>query len=116
MKRLRSMRPTPSMAVALLALVVALGGTATAASVLITSSKQIKAGSISASDLSRSAQKSLKGKAGLPVPRAPRAPQEPPAQPALPAPAVRPAPEARRMPTAPTRTPQSTSPPAFRTC
>lgn len=43
------------MAVALLALFVALGGTAAAAKVMITSSKQIKAGSVSRSDLARNA-------------------------------------------------------------
>lgn len=43
------------MAVALVALFVALGGTATAAKVMITSSKQIKPGSVSRSDLARNA-------------------------------------------------------------
>ena len=43
--------PSPSMAVALIALFVALGGTATAASVLIRSSKQIKNGIVTGSDL-----------------------------------------------------------------
>ena len=43
------------MAVALLALFVALGGTATAAKVMITSSKQIKKGTVSRSDLARNA-------------------------------------------------------------
>ncbi len=44
-------RPTSSMAVALLALFIALGGTATAASVLITSSKQVRNGTITGADL-----------------------------------------------------------------
>lgn len=43
------------MAVALLALFIALGGTAAAAKVMITSSKQIKKGSVSRSDLARNA-------------------------------------------------------------
>lgn len=43
------------MTVALLALFVALGGTAAAAKVLITSSKQIKAGTVQRSDLARNA-------------------------------------------------------------
>ncbi len=65
MKRLRITRPSPAMAVALLALLVALGGTATAASVvLIKSSKQIAKGAIATSDLSKSAQKALKGRTG----------------------------------------------------
>ena len=65
MRRPRFRRPSPAMAVALLALLVALGGTATAASVvLIKSSKQVAKGSISLSDLSSSAQKALKGKTG----------------------------------------------------
>ena len=53
-------RPSPSMVVALLALFVAMGGTAVAARVLITSSKQIRAGSVSRSDLRRSAVDSSK--------------------------------------------------------
>lgn len=48
-------RPSPAMAVALLALFVAMGGTAAAARVLITSSKQIKAGVVSRSDLRKNA-------------------------------------------------------------
>jgi hypothetical protein len=49
---MRISRPTPAMAVAILALVVALGGTATAASVvLIKSSSQVRAGSLTGSDL-----------------------------------------------------------------
>ena len=51
--------PSPSMVVAMTALVVALGGTATAATVIIRSSKQVKAGSIEFSDLSRAARARL---------------------------------------------------------
>jgi hypothetical protein len=47
----RPKRPSPSMAVALLALFVALGGTAVAAKVLITSTSQIKNGVIVKEDL-----------------------------------------------------------------
>lgn len=48
-------RPSPSMIVALLALFVALGGTATAARVLITSSRQIKDGAVRRADIAKSA-------------------------------------------------------------
>lgn len=48
------------MAVALLALFVALGGTAAAAKVLITSSKQIKAGTVKRSDIARNAVNSTR--------------------------------------------------------
>lgn len=44
-------RPSPALVVASVALTVALGGTATAASVLITSSSQVKAGSLDGSDI-----------------------------------------------------------------
>ena len=58
-------RPSPAMVVALVALLVAMSGTAVAASkVLITSSSQIKNGAISSADLSKKARKSLTGKAG----------------------------------------------------
>jgi hypothetical protein len=56
--------PSPALAIAALAFFVALAGTATAAGVLITSSKQIKAGVIEASDLSAKARKQLKGAQG----------------------------------------------------
>lgn len=46
--------PSPSMVVAIIALVVALGGTATAARTLITSSSQVRAGSITGSDVRNS--------------------------------------------------------------
>jgi hypothetical protein len=51
MFRSRSSRPSPALVVAVVALVVALGGTATAAGVLITSGSQIKDGSITGADL-----------------------------------------------------------------
>ena len=57
-------RPSPALVVSVLALFVALGGTATAAGVLIKSSKQIKAGAIDASDLSAKARTQLKGADG----------------------------------------------------
>jgi hypothetical protein len=55
------------MAVALLSLLVALGGTASAAGVLITSSRQVKAGSLEVSDLSRKARASLRAAVVAPV-------------------------------------------------
>ena len=51
----RFKRPSPSMAVALLALTVALGGTATAATVLVRSSSQIKDGAVKRADIAPSA-------------------------------------------------------------
>src|SRR4051812_39996829 len=51
MRRVRLRRPSPAMIVALLALVVACGGTATAASVMIRSSNQVATGSINSGDL-----------------------------------------------------------------
>lgn len=51
MRRLRLRRPSPAMSVALLALVLAGGGSATAASVLIRSSSQVATGSINSGDL-----------------------------------------------------------------
>lgn len=44
-------RPSPAIVISLLALVFSMAGTATAARVLITSSKQIKAGSVTGSDI-----------------------------------------------------------------
>jgi hypothetical protein len=57
-------RPSPAMVVAVCALVVALGGSATAAGFLIDSSKDIKSHSIAVSDLSRNAVKELRGHKG----------------------------------------------------
>lgn len=51
----RLKRPSPSMAVALLALVIALGGTATAATVIVKSSSDIKNGAVSRQDIAKSA-------------------------------------------------------------
>jgi hypothetical protein len=50
MRRFASL-PSPAMVVAIIALVIASVGTATAARVLITSSKQVEAGSINTGDL-----------------------------------------------------------------
>jgi len=57
--------PSPAMVVAVAALVVSLGGTATAASVLITSSAQIGSGSITSSDIRNGAIKRRDLNAGL---------------------------------------------------
>src|SRR4030088_2003636 len=62
MSRLRRFRPSGSMLVALLALVMATTGSAVAAS-LITSA-QIKDGTIQTRDISKKAQAALKGNAG----------------------------------------------------
>jgi hypothetical protein len=51
MRRLRVRRPSPAMGVALLALVLACGGSATAASLMIRSSNQVATGSINSGDL-----------------------------------------------------------------
>lgn len=61
---LRPRRPSPPMAVASIALFVALGGTATAAKVLITSSSQIKNGTIQRADLARDAVNSTRVRDG----------------------------------------------------
>ena len=58
-------KPSASMVVATVALVMATTGTGIAASnYVITSSSQVKSGSLSASDLSRSARRTLRGRAG----------------------------------------------------
>jgi hypothetical protein len=62
MSRFRRYRPSGSMLVALLALVMATTGSAVAASLI--TSKQIKNGTIQTADISKKAQKSLKGKTG----------------------------------------------------
>src|SRR4051794_16244394 len=62
MRRFR--RPSPAFVVSVIAVVVAMTGTATAAGVLIKSSKQIKAGVIDTSDLSAKARKDLHGAKG----------------------------------------------------
>ena len=60
----RLKRPSPSMVVALLALTVALSGTATAATVLIQSSSQIKDGAVAKADIARDAINSPRVKDG----------------------------------------------------
>jgi hypothetical protein len=62
MSRLRRYRPTGSMLVALLALVMATTGSAVAASLI--TSKQIKNGTIQTTDISKKAQTALKGNRG----------------------------------------------------
>jgi hypothetical protein len=62
MNRLRRYRPTPSMLVALVALVMASTGSAVAASLI--TSKQIKDGTITAKDISKKMLTQLKGKSG----------------------------------------------------
>jgi collagen triple helix repeat protein len=64
MSRLRRLRPSGPMVVALLALVMATTGSAVAASLI--TSKQIKDGSIQTKDISKKALKALKGKTGPP--------------------------------------------------
>lgn len=60
----QSRRPSPSMMVSLLALFVALGGTATAAGVFISSTKQIAKGAVTTSDLAPNAVRSGQVKDG----------------------------------------------------
>jgi len=73
-------KPSPAMVVALVALFVALGGTGTAATLLVTS-KQIKDGTIQVRDMSRQATRSLRGAQGPvgaegpPGPAGPQGPQ-----------------------------------------
>src|SRR3954447_25854069 len=62
MSRLRHLKPSGSMLVALVALVMATTGSAVAASLI--TSKQIKDGTITAKDINKKALKSLKGKTG----------------------------------------------------
>jgi hypothetical protein len=62
MSRFRRYRPSGSMLVALLALVMATTGSAVAATLI--TSKQIKNGTIQTADISKKAQKTLKGKTG----------------------------------------------------
>src|SRR6478609_1004014 len=72
-------RPSGSMVIAITALVLAMGGSAVAASVI--TSKQIKDGTIQTKDLSKKALKALKGKigatgaTGAPGPAGPQGPQ-----------------------------------------
>jgi hypothetical protein len=63
MRRFRRFRPSGSMLVATLALVMATTGSAVAASLI--TSKQIKNGTIQTKDISKKARKALKGQRGL---------------------------------------------------
>jgi len=63
MRRFRRFRPSGSMLVATLALVMATTGSAVAASLITT--KQIKNGTIQTKDISKKARKALKGQRGL---------------------------------------------------
>jgi hypothetical protein len=65
-------RPSASMVVALIALVMAMGGSAVAASLI--TSKQIKNGTIQTADISKKAQNALKGKTGATGPAGPAGP------------------------------------------
>ena len=72
-------KPSPAMVVALVALFVALGGTGTAATLIVTS-KQIKDGTIQLRDMSPQATRSLRGRqgpAGAEGPPGPAGPQGP---------------------------------------
>lgn len=67
-------KPSPALIVALIALFVSLGGTATAAGLLITS-RQIKDRTIQVVDISPRAVATLRGKEGPPGPQGPQGPQ-----------------------------------------
>lgn len=58
-------RPSPSLVISIVALIIACTGTATAASVLIKNSSQIKSGAISGSDIKKNAITSDKLSAGV---------------------------------------------------
>ena|SRR5436190_2827190 len=75
MSRLRHLKPSGSMLVALLALVMATTGSAVAASLI--TSKQIKDGTITTKDINKKAIKSLKGKTGATGPQGASGPQGP---------------------------------------
>jgi hypothetical protein len=75
MRGLRRHRPSGAMIVAIIAVVMAMGGSAVAASLI--TSKQIKNGTIQLVDISKKAQKSLKGKAGATGPQGPVGPAGP---------------------------------------
>lgn len=63
--RLRGRRPSPSLVISIIALIVAMGGTATAASVLIRSTKQIANGAVTSADIANGtiSRRDLKDKA-----------------------------------------------------
>lgn len=73
--RLERFKPTGSMLVALLALVMASTGSAVAASLI--TSKQIKDGTIQTKDISKKAQAALKGNSGAPGAQGATGPQGP---------------------------------------
>src|SRR3954470_10525714 len=76
MKSIKShLTPSGSMVVAVVALLVALSGSAVAASLI--TSKQIKDGTIQTKDLAKTARASLKGKAGPAGPAGPVGPAGP---------------------------------------
>src|SRR3954469_5338453 len=75
MSRLRHLKPSGSMLVALVALVMATTGSAVAASLITT--KQIKDGTITTKDINKKAIKSLKGKTGPTGPQGATGPQGP---------------------------------------
>jgi predicted sugar kinase len=64
--RFRPRRPSPALIVAFLALFVAAGSGAAASRWVITSSSQVKSGSIQLSDLSPAARRTLRGRTGAP--------------------------------------------------
>jgi hypothetical protein len=70
MRNLIRHRTSPTLIVALIALVVAMSGSAVAASLI--TGKQIKDGTIQRVDLSKKAKASLKGPQGLPGPQGPK--------------------------------------------
>ena len=101
---LRTLR-SPALVVAIIALVVATAGTATAATkILIKSSSQVRAGALDASDLSAKARKALKGNAG---PAGPAGPAGRPARPAPPVPRARAGRRRSSPPSRPASTPAS---------
>ena len=73
--RIRNLTPSGSMAVAIVALVVAMSGSAVAASLI--TSKQIKDGTIQTKDISKSARTALKGGKGPAGPQGVAGPQGP---------------------------------------
>jgi hypothetical protein len=75
---LRARRPSPAMAVALLALLLATAGSASAATkLLISSSSQINNGTIRTADLAKGTRSALRGQTGAAGPQGPQGPQGP---------------------------------------
>jgi hypothetical protein len=77
MRRLLPSRPHPTVALGIIAVALSLGGTATAARLLITHGSEIKPGVIQLRHLSRSAQAALQGRAGATGPTGPEGAQGP---------------------------------------